>query len=111
MWAGHDGETVNIAARLEQGAETGAILVSEKLLTAARGLFEHGPIRELQVKKTVVKAAQLIGIRPEYADGRGAPNTEFWAVYRHPDYASSYPNPNGCETPPSSLIGEPLGIS
>src|SRR5437762_11547881 len=36
------GDAVNVAARLEQAAETGEILAGERTIAAARGAFEFG---------------------------------------------------------------------
>ena len=81
------GETVNVAARLEQGAGTNQILVSERSLWATRGLFEHGPVQELRVKDTTIAgAAELVGIRPEFRDEGGQPSEAFWEVYRQDDH-------------------------
>jgi class 3 adenylate cyclase/tetratricopeptide (TPR) repeat protein len=44
------GDPVNVAARLEQGAEPGEILVGERTVTAARGAFEFGDMRTIEAK-------------------------------------------------------------
>ena len=36
------GDAVNVAARIEQAAEAGEIMVGERTATAARGAFEFG---------------------------------------------------------------------
>jgi class 3 adenylate cyclase/tetratricopeptide (TPR) repeat protein len=44
------GDPVNVAARLEQGAEPGEILVGERTVAAARGAFEFDELRTIQAK-------------------------------------------------------------
>jgi class 3 adenylate cyclase len=44
------GEPVNVAARLEQGAEPGEILVGERTVATARGAFEFAESRTIQAK-------------------------------------------------------------
>ena len=44
------GDPVNVAARLEQGAEPGEILVGERTVAAARGAFEFGDRRTIEAK-------------------------------------------------------------
>ncbi len=44
------GDAVNVAARLEQGAEPGEILAGERTIAAARGAFEFGESRTLDAK-------------------------------------------------------------
>lgn len=75
------GETVNIAARLEQGATPNQILVSDRVLSAARGLFDHGPIQTVHVKNTLVRGAIIVGICEPFRDEHGEPNEAFWKVY------------------------------
>jgi class 3 adenylate cyclase len=89
------GETVNIAARLEQGSRPSRIQVSEKFLLATRGLFDHGPIQNVQIKQTLVSAAELEGIKAEYEDGQGNPNDLFWSIYHDSDCGVYSPDPNG----------------
>ena len=104
------GETVNIAARLEQGSRPGTIRVSEKFLYATRGLFDYSPITEIQVKQTLVRSAELISIRAEYQGEDGRPNEAFWAVYNDPNRGIYYPNANGTLAPltasASSLLSQ-----
>ena len=93
------GDTVNIAARLEQGSRPRTIHVSEKLLHATRGLFDYGPIREVEVKKTVIRAAELQGIRAEFQNELGLPNDLFWVTYFDPNCGMYPPNPEGSQAP------------
>jgi class 3 adenylate cyclase len=44
------GDAVNVAARLEQGAEAGEILVGERTVAAVRGAFELGEERTIEAK-------------------------------------------------------------
>jgi class 3 adenylate cyclase/energy-coupling factor transporter ATP-binding protein EcfA2 len=44
------GDAVNVAARLEQGAEPGEILVGERTVAAARGAFEFSEPRTIEAK-------------------------------------------------------------
>jgi class 3 adenylate cyclase len=44
------GDPVNVAARLEQAAEPGEILVGARTFAAARGAFEFGPPRTAEAK-------------------------------------------------------------
>jgi class 3 adenylate cyclase len=44
------GDPVNVAARLEQGAEPGEILVGERTVGAVRGAFEFGEPQTIQAK-------------------------------------------------------------
>ena len=44
------GDAVNVAARLEQGAEPGEILVGERTAAAARGAFEFGEPTRVEAK-------------------------------------------------------------
>ena len=61
------GDAVNVAARLEQGAEPGAILVGERTVAAARGAFEFADLRTIEAKgkpggveaRTLLRAVSL----------------------------------------------------
>ena len=61
------GDPVNVAARLEQGAEPGEILVGERTVAAARGAFEFTDSRTIEAKgkpggveaRTLVRALSL----------------------------------------------------
>ena len=54
------GDAVNVAARLEQAAAPGEILVGERTAAAARGAFEFGDARTVEVKGK----AQGVACRP-----------------------------------------------
>jgi class 3 adenylate cyclase/tetratricopeptide (TPR) repeat protein len=76
------GDAVNVAARLEQSAETGQIVVAERTARAARGhrLRPLGAL-ELKGKEEAVRAYELLedavipapGLREEDAAARGTP--------------------------------------
>jgi len=89
------GSTVNVAARLEQGADPNQIMVSDRVLWAARGLFDHGPIQQMQVKDVLVNGAVIIDIRQQYRDEQGQPNEKFWEIYRDPKCPIIRPDPAG----------------
>jgi len=89
------GNTVNIAARLEQGAEPNQIVVSNRVFESARGLFDHGAIGQMLVKNSVVNGAVITGIRPAFRDSDGKPNEAFWKVCRDPDDQTVPSNPVG----------------
>ncbi|TVQ60067.1 MAG: adenylate/guanylate cyclase domain-containing protein [Phycisphaerales bacterium] len=76
------GETVNIAARVQQGGRPRGVLVSERALWATRGVFEHAPLREIQVKNSRVRVGEVTGIAAPFRDAHGAPNDEFRRIYR-----------------------------
>jgi class 3 adenylate cyclase/tetratricopeptide (TPR) repeat protein len=65
------GDAVNVAARLEQAAESGEILAGERTAAAARGAFEFGPPRTIEAKgkpggircRPVVRALSLMRTR------------------------------------------------
>src|SRR4029453_4554518 len=44
------GDAINVAARLEQGANPGEILVGERTVSAARNAFEFGPATMIEAK-------------------------------------------------------------
>ena len=69
------GDAVNVAARLQQVAEPGTIVVGERTARAARSHFELTPLREpldLKGKSEPVPAWFVGGDRPE-AEPRGVP--------------------------------------
>jgi class 3 adenylate cyclase len=69
------GDAVNVAARLEQAADPGAILVGERTVAAARGAFEFGASETVEAKgkpqgvecRRVVRALSLM--RPRGVGG------------------------------------------
>jgi class 3 adenylate cyclase len=90
------GDTVNMAARLEQGACRNSIMLSERALWATRGLFDHGPIGPLQVKDSHLPAvAEVFGIAGPYRTSAGEPNAAFWEVYHAAQFAPIRPPVNG----------------
>ena len=89
------GSTVNVAARLERSADPNQIMVSDRVLWAARGLFDHGPIRQMQVKGVVVNGAVIIDICDQYRDEQGQPNEKFWEIYRDSYFPIIRPDPAG----------------
>ena len=62
------GDPVNVAARLQQGAEPDEILVGRRTVTLARGAFEFGSARTIEAKgkpggiecRTLVRALSLM---------------------------------------------------
>lgn len=90
------GDTVNVAARIEQSAQTNQIVVSERVLWCCRELFDHSPIESRRVKNTELPGVSVIHqIRPEYADEFGMPNEAFWQVYDSNDRPVVSPNRQG----------------
>jgi class 3 adenylate cyclase len=73
------GDPVNVAARLEQAAEPGEVLVGERTVTAARGAFDFGDARVIQAKgkSQGVVCRPLVGalslMRPRGVAGLGRP--------------------------------------
>jgi len=96
LWFDVWGETVNVAARLEQGAKENQILVRDSVLWETRGLFDYGPISPLTVKSTkLFDVAEIIGIRNGYCDAEGEPNNLFWDVYNAQNVRPYKPNQKG----------------
>ena len=80
------GDTVNIAARLEQVADENQIMVSETLLWATKGIFSHSILKPFESKNTHIKsAATILGIDPRYIDEQGCPNETFSSTYDSDD--------------------------
>jgi len=76
------GDTVNLAARLEQIAEKNKIMVSETLLWAAKGIFKHSPLKPMKSKEThIASAATILGINDMYLDENNQVNEAFWLAY------------------------------
>ena len=70
------GDAVNVAARLEQIAEPGQIVVAERTARAARGfLFDEPEARVLRGKAESVPVVLLVGDRPGASD-RGVPGLQ-----------------------------------
>jgi class 3 adenylate cyclase/tetratricopeptide (TPR) repeat protein len=89
------GDPVNVAARLEQGAEPGEILIGERTVAAARGAFEFGQERTIEAKgkrdgvscRALVRALSLMrprgvgGLRRAFV-GRDAELERLLTAYR-----------------------------
>jgi predicted ATPase len=89
------GDAVNVAARLEEGAEPGEILAGERTIAAARGAFDFGRPRKLEAKgkadgipcRAVVRALTLMrprgvgGLAPAFV-GRDPELGRVQAAYR-----------------------------
>jgi class 3 adenylate cyclase len=87
------GDAVNVAARLEQGAEAGDILAGERTVAAVRGAFEFGETRMVEAKgkggvaaRPVLRALTLMrprgvrGLAPAFV-GRDAEIERLLAAY------------------------------
>ena len=99
LWFDVWGDTVNLAARLQQAAAPNQLLVRESVLWETRGLFDHGPIRQMQVKSTTLSdVAEIIGIRAPFRDGDGMPNEEFWRNFNDRSVRPVRPDPGGTLT-------------
>lgn len=111
LWFDVWGDTVNVAARLEQGAKTNQILVTESLLWQVRGLFDYSPIQMMNVKNTSIPAcASITGIKAEYQDESGQPNDDFWAVFHNDTFPTVRPLAQGTR-PTSTSMPEPAAES
>ena len=99
------GDPVNMAARLEQSAAPNQIVVSDRVLAAARGLFDHGPVRELKIKDTLVRGAVIHDIRNPFQDGQGQPNDAFWKTYSQRDHPPTHIDHSGTieQAPPITI--------
>ncbi len=89
------GDAVNVAARLEQAAEPGEILVGERTVAAARGAFEFGEAGTVEAKgkpggvrcRPLVRALSLMrtrgvgGLARAFV-GRDAELERLWHAYR-----------------------------
>ena len=99
LWFDVWGDTVNLAARLQEAAAPNQLLVRESVLWETRGLFDHGPIRQLHVKSTTLSdAAEIIGIRSPFRDADGMPNAEFWKTFNDRSVRPVRPDPRGTLT-------------
>jgi class 3 adenylate cyclase len=96
LWFDVWGDTVNLAARLQEAAQPNQVLVRESVLWETCGLFDHGPVRQLQVKSTTLTdAIEILGIRAQFRDEQGMPNTAFWEIYNDLTSRPVKPNPMG----------------
>ena len=119
LWFDVWGDTVNLAARIQEAAQPNQLLVRESVLWETCGLFEHGPIRQFHVKTTTLAdVAEIMGIRAGFRDEQGMPNAAFWDVFNDRSMRPVRPNPQGTladaasVTPPPSeparmMTGEP----
>jgi len=96
LWFDVWGDTVNLAARLQEAAQPNQLLVRESVLWETCGLFDHGPIHQRHVKSTTLSdVAEITGIRPTFRDERGMPNEAFWDVFNDGSVRPVRPNPEG----------------
>ena len=67
------GDTINVAARMEQAAEPGTILISEETHRRIAPLFDTLPVGPLQMKGKAepVPAFRALGVRPAAVKARG----------------------------------------
>jgi class 3 adenylate cyclase len=84
------GDAVNVAARIQQAAEPGAILVGERTARAARSHFELRPVQEpLRAKgKSEPVAAWIVEDERSDAEPRGVPGLAAPLVGREHELAS-----------------------
>jgi class 3 adenylate cyclase len=98
LWFDVWGDTVNLAARIQQAAQPNQLLVRESVLWETCGLFDHGPIRQVHVKSTTLSdVAEITGIRACFRDAQGMPNEAFWEVFNDPSVRPVRPNPAGTQ--------------
>jgi class 3 adenylate cyclase len=96
LWFDVWGDTVNLAARIQEAAQPNQLLVRESVLWETCGLFDHGPIRQVHVKSTTLSdVAEIMGIRAGFRDEDGMPNGAFWDVFNDPSVRPVRPNPAG----------------
>ncbi|HEX6003191.1 MAG TPA: adenylate/guanylate cyclase domain-containing protein [Burkholderiales bacterium] len=96
LWFDVWGDTVNLAARIQEAAQPNQLLVRESVLWETCGLFEHGPIRQFHVKSTTLAdVAEITGIRDGFRDEQGMPNSAFWDVFNDRSARPVRPNPQG----------------
>ncbi|HYT81035.1 MAG TPA: adenylate/guanylate cyclase domain-containing protein, partial [Actinomycetota bacterium] len=67
------GDAVNVAARLEQTAEPGSVMVGERTYLAARDAFRFGDVVQLELKGKSGRVAARPLIEPLAEAGRGIP--------------------------------------
>ena len=84
LWFDVWGDTVNLAARIQEAAQPNQLLVRESVLWETCGLFDHGPIRQFHVKSTTLAdVAEITGIRGDFRDEIGIlPNAASGTWYR-----------------------------
>jgi class 3 adenylate cyclase len=96
LWFDVWGDTVNLAARIQEAAQPNQLLVRESVLWETCGLFDHGPIRALHVKSTTLSdVAEITGIRAGFRDEQGMPNEAFWDVFNDRSVRPVRPSPAG----------------
>jgi len=96
LWFDVWGDTVNLAARIQEAAQPNQLLVRESVLWETCGLFDHGPIRQFHVKSTTLAdVAEITGIRTGFRDEQGMPNAAFWNVFNDPSVRPVRPDPRG----------------
>jgi len=108
------GDAVNVAARLEQSAEPGTVVVGERTYLAARGLFEFEPqvALTLKGKGEPVLAHRLLGVAAEPAP-RGVPGLRGELVGRDRELRTLLDLLDGVmetERPHLVLLNGPAGI-
>ena len=96
LWFDVWGDTVNLAARIQEAAQPNQLLVRESVLWETCGLFDHGPIRQFHVKSTTLAdVAEITNIRAEFRDELGMPNATFWKIFNDPSVRPVRPDPRG----------------
>jgi class 3 adenylate cyclase len=96
LWFDVWGDTVNLAARIQEAAQPNQLLVRESVLWETCGLFDHGPIQQFHVKSTTLAdVAEIFGIRAEFRDDECMPNDAFWKVFNDRSIRPQRPNPQG----------------
>jgi class 3 adenylate cyclase len=96
LWFDVWGDTVNLAARIQEAAQPNQLLVRESVLWETCGLFDHGAIRQFHVKSTTLAdVAEITGIRTQFRDEHGMPNAAFWDVFNDRSVRPVRPDPQG----------------
>lgn len=96
LWFDVWGDTVNLAARIQEAAQPNQLLVRESVLWETCGLFDHGPIQQFHVKSTTLAdVAEITGIRRAFRDEEGMPNDAFWNVFNDRSVRPVRPDPGG----------------
>jgi class 3 adenylate cyclase/tetratricopeptide (TPR) repeat protein len=83
------GDAVNVAARLQQAAEPGEILVSEDVFRATEPLFAYALVGDLRLKGKAepVRAYRLLGERAQQGRRRGIRGLEAPLIGRQREFA------------------------